>query len=212
MRTKRNTPKRKPRYAFIVEGECEFWYIQMLKRNERSLRVNLIPEIPQKKKLKDQYKKVIESSKEYDKVFWIIDFDVLIKESRETKKGAKTPIQFLKEYTQKISSKYKNVEVIINNPCIEFWILLHFERTGKFFNNCENAIKQLKKHLPDYEKTQKYYTKQDNDIYKKLKPHLDVAIDNSNRVNNFDFNNPESGTCQMHSIFETKSVKDGLKK
>lgn len=75
MRTKRNTPKRKPRYAFIVEGECEFWYIQMLKRNERSLRVDLKPEIPQKKKLKDQYKKVIESSKEYDKVFWIIDFD-----------------------------------------------------------------------------------------------------------------------------------------
>jgi len=85
MRTKRNTPKRKPRYAFIVEGECEFWYIQMLKRNERSLRVDLKPEIPQKKKLKDQYKKVIDSTKEYDKVFWIIDFDVLIKESRENK-------------------------------------------------------------------------------------------------------------------------------
>ncbi|MFC4691318.1 RloB family protein [Dokdonia genika] len=212
MRTKRNTPKRKPRYAFIVEGECEFWYIQMLKRNERSLRVDLKPEIPQKKKLQDQFKKVIESSKEYDKVFWLLDFDVLIKESREVKKGAKTPIQSLKEYIQKISSKYDNVEVIINNPCIEFWILLHFERTGKFFNNCENAIKQLKKHLPDYEKTQKYYTKQNNDIYKKLKPHLDVAIGNSNRVNDFDFNNPENGTCQMHSIFETKPIKDGLEK
>lgn len=212
MRTKRNTPKRKPRYAFIVEGECEFWYIQMLKRNERSLRVDLKPEIPQKKKLKDQFEKVIESSKEYDKVFWLLDFDVLIKESTEVKKGAKTPIQSLKEYIQKISSKYDNVEVIINNPCIEFWILLHFERTGKFFNNCENAIKQLKKHLPDYEKTQKYYTKQNNDIYKKLKAHLDVAIGNSNRVNDFDFNNPKNGTCQMHSIFEMKSIKDGLEK
>jgi hypothetical protein len=210
MRTKRNTPKKKPRYAFIVEGECEFWYIQMLKRNERSLRVDLKPEIPQKKKLKDQYKKVIESSKEYDKVFWIIDFDVLIKESREIKKGAKTPIQYLKEYTQKISSKYKNVEVIINNPCVEFWILLHFERTGKFFNNCESATKQMKKHLPDYEKTQKYYTKQNDDIYKKLKPNLNIAIDNSKKVNGFDFNNPEKGTCQMDSIFETKSIKNGL--
>ncbi len=89
MRIKRNTPKTKPRYAFIVEGECEFWYIQMLKRNEPSLRVDLKPEIPQKKKLKDLFKKVVDSSNEYDKVFWIIDFDVLIKESKEIQKGAK---------------------------------------------------------------------------------------------------------------------------
>lgn len=212
MRTKRNTPKRKPRYAFIVEGECEFWYIQMLKRNERSLRVDLKPEIPQKKKLKDQFKKVIESSKEYDKVFWIIDFDVLIKESREIKKGAKTPIQFLKECVQKISSKYNNIEVIINNPCVEFWILLHFDSTGKFFTTCENVTKELKKHLPDYEKTEKYYTKQNDDIYKKLKPNLKAAIDNTKKVNSFDFNNPETGTCQMQTIFETKSIKDGLEK
>ena len=212
MRTKRNIPKRKPRYAFIVEGECEFWYIQMLKRNERSLRVDLKPEIPQKKKLKDQFKKVTEASKEYDKVFWIIDFDVLIKESREIKKDTKTPIQFLKEYTLKISSKYDNIEVIINNPCVEFWFLLHFESTGKFFRNCESATKQLIKYLPDYEKNQRYYTKQNNDIYKKLKPRLKVAIDNSKKINDFDFNNPETGTCQMHLMYETKSIKDGLEK
>ena len=210
MRIKRNTPKIKPRYAFIVEGECEFWYIQMLKRNERSLRVDLKPEIPQKKKLKDQFKKVIESSREYDKVFWIIDFDVLIKESREVKKGTKNPIQLLNEYNQKISTKFDNVKVIINNPCVEFWLLLHFERTGKFFSNCESATKQLRRYLPDYEKTQKYYTKQNDDIYKKLKPNLNFAIDNSKNVNDFDFKNPKTGTCQMYLVFETKSIKGGL--
>jgi hypothetical protein len=68
----------------------------------------------------------------------------------------------------------------------------------------------MKKHLPDYEKTQKYYTKQNDDIYKKLKPNLNIAIDNSKKVNGFDFNNPEKGTCQMDSIFETKSIKNGL--
>jgi hypothetical protein len=212
MRTKRNTPKRKPSYAFIVEGECEFWYIQMLKRNERSLRVDLKPEIPQKKKLKDQYQKVVESSKEYDKVFWIIDFDVLIKESRETKKGDKTPIQRLKEYNSKLASKHKNVIVVINNPCIEFWILLHFDNTGKFFDTCDKATKELKKHISNYEKTQKFYTKQNDDIYLKLKSHLTVAYNNSMKISAFDFDNPFTGTCQMHSIFDVPAIKSILKK
>lgn len=212
MRIKRNVPRTKPRYAFMVEGECEFWHIQMLKRNEPSLRVDLIPEIPQKKKLKDLYKKVVESSKEYDKVFWIIDFDVLIKESREIKRGAKTPIQQLKEYILKISSKYNNVNIIINNPCLEFWILLHFESTAKFFENCESATKQLKTHLPNYKKTQKYYTKQNQDIYLKLKPFLKIAISNSSKVDSFDFNNTNIGTSQMHLIFDAGLIEAVLRK
>jgi hypothetical protein len=211
MRIKRNIPSRGPRYAFIVEGECEFWYINMLKRNERSLRVDLIPEIPQKKKLIDQFEKVIQSSEEYDKVFWLIDFDVIIKESRETRKGVKKPIQLLKEYISVISKKYSNVTVIINNPCIEFWILLHFEQTGKYFNSCENAITQLKKIFPQYEKTRKFYTKQDNDIYLRLKTNLPKAIKNSKKLGVFNFNNPETATCQMYKLFDKKHIKKIIK-
>jgi len=65
----------KPKFAFIGDGECEFWYIQMFKRNERAINVDFKPELLQKKKLIEQYKKVIELSNYYDKVFWIVDFD-----------------------------------------------------------------------------------------------------------------------------------------
>jgi len=47
--------KGKPKYVVIVDGETEFWYMQMLKRNEKLIKVDIKPEIPQKKKLADLY-------------------------------------------------------------------------------------------------------------------------------------------------------------
>lgn len=72
-----------PTFAFVVEGETEVWYLQMVKQHEqhdRNLRINIKPEIPQKKKIKDQFKLVKELARsEYDRVFWIVDLDVIIK-------------------------------------------------------------------------------------------------------------------------------------
>ena len=59
MRTSKNRSFKKGiKYAFVVDGECEAWYISMLKRNEKNITVRLSPEIPQKKSLKDQYDKI----------------------------------------------------------------------------------------------------------------------------------------------------------
>ena len=119
-------PKGKQKFAFVVDGECEFWYINMLKRNERAINVDLKPEIPQKKKLCDQFNKVVELSADYDKVFWIIDFDVIKNETLKASKGTLTSIQEFKGYCDKIHDSCTNIVVIINNPCLEYWILLHF--------------------------------------------------------------------------------------
>lgn len=202
--------KKKPIfYAFVVDGECEFWYIKMLKRNEKYINVNLEPKIPQRKKLSEQYEKVIELSKDYDKVFWVIDFDVINRETRSVKKGNKTTLQEFKEFYDIIINKYQNITIIINNPCLEYWLLLHFEPVSKYYETCEKVIKQLKKHkcLTDYEKTQKYYTKQDNDIYLKLKPFLLTAITNAKNLGEFDLNYPHSGMTQMQFLFETIELK-----
>ena len=100
-------------------------------------------------------------------MYWIIDFDAINKETRETKKGKKTALYELEEYYYSIR-EIENIHIIINNPCFEYWLLLHFEATVKFYSTYDEMLKQLKKHLPDYEKTQKYYTKQDKDIYLRL--------------------------------------------
>lgn len=197
-----------PTYSFVVDGETEIWYLQMLKRNERQLKINIEPKLPQRKSIDEQYKLVIDlSEREYSKVFWIVDLDTIIKESRETPKGKKTPLQTLIELRGKLQKEYKNVTVIINNPCLEFWLLLHFEKTSKLFDTCDKAETQLKKHLKDYEKTRKYFTKQDNDIYLKLRPLLKIAISNSSNLGEFDLDEQTKAICEMFLLFEADEIK-----
>lgn len=206
-KTKAIPRKGNQKFAFVVDGECEYFYIQMLKRNERSISVDLKPEIPQKKKLADQFKKVVELSNDYDKVFWIIDFDVISKETREAKKGTKTALQEFKGYYDKIDKSYENIVVVVNIPCFEYWLLLHYEKTSKYYNTCDGVLRQLKKHLPDYSKSQLYYTKQDKDIYLRLRPLLSEAIIRAERLGSFDFKNPESGLSEMQLFFNTEQIK-----
>ncbi len=152
VRKRIKNPKRgKDTYALVVDGQTEAWYFQMMKRNEPLLQVNIEPKIPQKKKLSDQYNKVCELAEDYTKVFWIIDLDVLIAES-----GIHQLIDLLSGLKKE---KYKNVITIFNNPCLEFWFLLHFEQTTKYFPRCSDAEKQLKKHLVDYKKKTEIFHK-----------------------------------------------------
>ena len=194
-----------PQYAVFVEGECEFWYIQMLKRNKRVSNIKLEPIIPQRKKLSEQYERVVALSKDYDKVFWIVDFDVIIKETKEATKGTKTALQEFKEYVENINNE--NIVVIINNPCFEYWLLLHYETTSKYYASYDDLEKQLKKYLPDYKKTQGYYTKQNKDVYLRLVSKLSTAISNSKKLDEFDFKNIYAGVSQMYLFFEEKELK-----
>lgn len=207
MRANRSKPvKGRIKFAVVGDGECESWYIQMLKRNERSINVDLEPKIPQKKKLSDQFSKVVALGNDYDKVFWIVDFDVINAETRLARKGEKTALQEFKEYCNKIEAINRDageqkIVVIINNPCLEYWFLLHFEATSKYFSTCNDAAARLKRYLPDYEKTQAYYTRQNDDIYLKLRPKLPHAIENAHRLGAFDLQNPHLGMTQMHLFF-----------
>ena len=121
-----------PTFAFVVDGETEIWYLQMLKRNERQLRLNIKPEIPNKKSIEEQFKLVEDlSESEYPKVFWLVDLDTIIKESRETPKGKKTPLRAFLEIRKVIKRDYKNVIIVINNPCLETAIS-NSESLGQF--------------------------------------------------------------------------------
>ena len=64
-------------------------------------------------------------------------------------------------------AKGNNIEVIVSNPCFEFWYILHFHKTSKVFNKNTQVIKELRKHLPEYQKksttflTDTFYSKTD---------------------------------------------------
>ena len=125
---KRKAPKTNPAFAVVVDGETEVWYLNMLKRNERNIRVSIKPEIPNKKSVEEQYNLVCDlSNKEFTKVFWIVDLDKIIKEENEAPKGKTSPLESFKNYRIALYENYENVFVKVNNPCLEIWLLLHFE-------------------------------------------------------------------------------------
>jgi hypothetical protein len=47
----------------------------------------------------------------------------------------------------------KTLSCAVSNPCFEFWILLHFEKTDKPFSNCTEIFQYLKKKAPKYNKS-----------------------------------------------------------
>lgn len=199
----------KPALAIVVDGDTEIWYFEMLKRNERNLRVTIKPEIPNKKSIEEQVNLVKKLAKsEYTKVFWIVDLDTVIKESKENKAGTESPMQAFVKYRTFLKKEYENVITIVNNPCLEFWFLLHFEKTSKLFENCLTAEKQLKKYLKDYEKTQKYFTKQGGDIYLKLRPNLNMALENAGSPEFFNNEEPMKTISEMQFFYLSAELRE----
>ena len=201
MRRGRNIPT-KQSFAVVVDGETEYWYLEMLKRNEPNIPFKIRPQILQKKNIDQQYELVTElSEEEYDKVFWIVDLDVLLKEEREKNNSTSSLQQFL-SYWRKLSNQNK-VVVIVNNPCLEYWFLLHYKNTSKVFTACADAEKQVSQHLKGYEKTKKFFTKSNNDIYKQLKPYLQTAVSNATALGTFDAKDYSKAKCEMPLLFNT---------
>lgn len=95
---------------------------------------------------------------------------------------------------------------------MEFWFLLHFEENADIFKNCNEATLLLKKHLIGYKKKQKYFTKQGDDIYLKLKPNLADALNNAKALKLFDTENPNKGLSEMQLFFEANEFGQLFKK
>lgn len=209
MRKSKPTRRFQPTFAIVVDGETEKWYFEMFKRNERHLRVKISPELPRKKSLNDQFELVNKLSLEYTRVFWCVDLDTILKNSREARKGETTEIENFKNYRERLK-KSSNVSIIVNNPCLEFWFLLHFENTSKFYDSGEKVEKALCRHLENYEKTQKYFTKQGNDIYLQLKPFLKDALRNANALGGYDTEACDKALCEMPLFFQCPEINEIL--
>ncbi len=151
----------------------------------------------------DQFKLVCDLAKsEYDRVFWIVDLDNIIKESNETPPGARSSLAYFSELKTNLSNAFPNVQTIVNNPCLEFWFLLHFIKTSKSYRRCSDVSRVLKVHLKGYEKNEKFFKKRDNDIYLKLKPYLPQAIENARVLGPFESEYPFKAKCEMNDLFK----------
>lgn len=46
----------------------------------------------------------------------------------------------------------KKVFLVLDSPSIEYWFLLHFERTTRCYSNCQEVVSDLVKYIPGYSK------------------------------------------------------------
>jgi len=116
-----------PSYIIIVDGQSEILYLNLIK----TANIKVLPEIPKKKSLADMYALFKSKIGHSDKIYWVVDLDVVIKENN---------LHVLKDYLK----NYKE-NIIINNPCLEYWFYLHYKKGGNFNNNCNDVIRALKK-------------------------------------------------------------------
>lgn len=182
-----------PSYAFITDGQTEVWYLRQMKESEQ-LTIDIRPEMPEGKTLKDMFEEVCDKTAHYDRVFWIVDADVVIKEGKQHE---------LAGYFEKLKD-YDNVVTIVNTPCLEFWYLLHYKDTCRYFEDFGKLFDELKKYLPDYEKTRRYYYSS-NGLYCKLKGLLGTAKVNSKK-HHLDLDNLETGVSEMWKIFDSLGI------
>ena len=64
------------------------------------------------------------------------------------------------------------VKVLFSNVCFEFWVLLHFEKSNRAFENCDSIVAWIRRnHDPDYAKSR--------DHYNRLKDRIPTAISNA---------------------------------
>jgi hypothetical protein len=204
MSRRRNNPKHAKKVcSIIVEGKTELWYLQLFKKHENIQGMDIKPELPDKNNFSEKYELVKEHALIYDKVLWIIDLDVLIKEHEEQKHQRRSKLDDLKTYISEILNEYDNVQILVNTPCLEFWFLLHLKNCGKYYRQCKNVLKQFRYTiLEDYKKTEKYYKQAQNDIYIKLNPMRNEAISRAIVLGDFDLLNAEQAKAEIYKIFD----------
>lgn len=103
---------------------------------------------------KTSFKQIDEIVKDLSKnknivVIVVFDLDVVSNDY----KVKKTFVDFIKQYKKK-----ENVILCGTKPSIEYWFLLHFENMTKELSSSE-VIRELKKHINDYDKKQDYLQK-----------------------------------------------------
>lgn len=194
--------------AVIVDGKDEKWYMEKVKKHYPCTalkHISIKPELPTKKKVNELFdlaKTKVEE--ENSMVLLIIDLDEILKDKTELNNFKNQYTKYLNVQRGKPVRTYgwmKKLNVIVNNPCLEYWYLLHFSPTRKFYTNYTKLKKDLRKivQLSTYEKTSEYYNSTP-DIYKRLEPWLGTARSNAS---SFDVAQCTTQGCsEMGTVFD----------
>jgi hypothetical protein len=150
----------------FCEGKTEYNYFLQFRAIERIRGLQIEPIICEDKNIVG----LIEYTRDYikhhkrdflkgDLIFYVFDRD---RNTNEDFKKAKDNVE------------HPDIQLILSNPCFEFWIISHYELIYDPVYT-ELLKKKLLKHLGSYKKN-------DRDIYKNTREYIETAIDNSKKI------------------------------
>lgn len=187
--------------AIIGEGETEWFYFESLRVACR-YPFKVAPDFPQHSdiphmaKLAEDYVK-----REYDYVVCLVDMDRLLQLPKE-----------MQTYRRIRKQSSKNIIWIETNPCTEFWFLLHFlpQLATRHYETYDDLLPELQRYMPGYEKTARYFRK--NNLYRYLSENGDLqrAIGYADELSRMSEASPEDKIAysQMHRLFELIASMD----
>ncbi|MEO1384566.1 MAG: RloB domain-containing protein, partial [Bacteroidota bacterium] len=85
---------------------------------------------------------------------------------------------------------------------LEQWVLCHLTRSGRYFPQCIEAEKEVRKRLPLYQKTEDFFTRKKPDIYTRLKPYQAEAIKHAKQLGSFHIEEPSQAKAEMYKLIE----------
>jgi hypothetical protein len=103
---------------------------------------------------------------EFDEVWCILDVEGLEKQQSLEQAAALADMN--------------GIRLCLSNPSFEVWLLAHFERTARAFEDCEAVIQRLNKHWKKQHKEP--YRKNDERVYYRISDHTQTAISNARWV------------------------------
>ena len=192
----RRTVSRRARksIAIIGEGLTEYRYVDDLRTTER-YRFSLVPGIPKHSDIDDIVRLARERvSAGYDYVLCLIDMDVI--------EGNRDKM----EHYRALKNDNPKIIFVESSPCTEYWFLMHFMPgpSSKEYANYDAVAQELKKHIPNYDKTEAFFNK--THIYRELKEKGDMvrAIGLSRDLDELRAKEPEvyKSYSQMYKLFD----------
>lgn len=198
MKKRRNQATKGFRKSVLVvcPGKTEQGYIKSVKDDRyRGMHIDLVPKLGKADKfsagfdfIKGEY-----SRGEPNRIcIYVNDMDSIVAQDRKK--------QYEEAKHKALKASRGELKVIESMPCIEFWFLLHFYYTSKYYPTFESLKQEIKKSIPSYDKTEVWAQK----IYSILKDNTDAAICNSKKSMAQKLCN--EGDCSytnMHELFET---------
>ena len=142
--------RRNPIPTIIGAGITEQWYFTHLKAL-RGYHVKIRPRFFGTETAAGLDKKIEEVLRNESIAICVFDADVSTWNEAERKKLAA------------LQKKYEgNASVVLcdSMPSIEYWFLLHFKHTTRHFGTSKAVVKELKKYIPQYDKTEQFLSNQ----------------------------------------------------